>query len=180
MFQMIQKSPVSSMFHRLLLTFLFFSMVQQYGRGQEISTTNPAPYERFKNLPPFELKGLDGKNIKRDNLPKNRGTILMFFSPDCHHCLQQMDWMKEVKEQLKGFNFVLATYQPLEELKGFYQTYKLEEWKNVYIGRDEKYFLPPYFRIRNLPFIALYDKKGQLISVFEGNTKTDLMSNSFK
>jgi hypothetical protein len=74
----------------------------------------------------------------------------------------------------------LATYQPLEDLKGVYQSYKLDEWKNIYIGRDEKYFLPPYFRIKNLPFIALYDKKGQLLSVFEGNTKTDLILASFK
>ncbi len=144
------------------------------------STATPAPFEKFKTLPPFELTTLDGKSFKRDNLPKNKGTILMFFSPDCHHCLQQMDWMKEVKEQLKEFNFVLATYQPLDALKGFYQSYKLDEWKNIFIGRDDKYFLPPYFRIRNLPFIALYDKKGKLISVFEGNVKTDLILTSFK
>lgn len=150
------------------------------GYTQEKPIASPAPFEKFKSLPPFELTGLDGKKFKRDNLPKNKGTILMFFSPDCHHCLLQMDWMKEAKEQLKGFNFVLATYQPLETLQGFHKTYKLEEWKNIYIGRDDKYFLPPYFRIKNLPFLALYDKKGQLISVFEGNTKTDLILTAFK
>lgn len=165
---------------RFILAFLFLIATQEFSFSQEKAAATPAPYERFKNLPPFELKGLDGKTFKRDDLLKNRGTILMFFSPDCHHCLQQMDWMKQVKEELKPYNFVLATYQPLEDLKGFYQTYKLNEWKNIYIGRDEKYFLPPYFRIKNLPFIALYDKKGQLISVFEGNTKTDLILASFK
>lgn len=165
---------------RCSLVFLLFISMQQMSVAQEQPVANPAPYERFKNLPPFELKGLDGRKIKRDDLAKNRGTILMFFSPDCNHCLQQMDWMKQAKEELKPYNFILATYQPLEDLKGFYQSYKLEEWKNIYIGRDEKYFLPPYFRIRNLPFIALYDKKGQLISVFEGNTKTDLIIRSFK
>jgi len=165
---------------RFVLTILLLTALQEFSFSQEQATATPAPYERFKNLPPFELKGLDGKAIKRDNLLKNRGTILMFFSPDCNHCLQQMDWMKQVKEELKAYNFVLATYQPLEELKGFYQSFRLDEWKNIYIGRDEKYFLPPYFRIRNLPFIALYDKKGQLISVFEGNTKTDLILASFK
>lgn len=148
--------------------------------AQENPNTTAAPYERFKSLPPFELMGLDGKLFKRDDLPKNKGTILMFFSPDCHHCLQQMDWMRDAKEKLKGFNFILATYQPMEELKNFHQAYKLADWKNIYIGRDEKYFLPPYFRIKNLPFLALYDKKGQLISVFEGNTKTDLILASFK
>ena len=165
---------------RFILIILLLTTIQEFSFSQEQAAATPAPYERFKNLPPFELKGLDGKAIKRDNLLKNRGTILMFFSPDCNHCLQQMDWMKQVKEELKAYNFVLATYQPLEELKGFYQSFKLNEWKNIYIGRDEKYFLPPYFRIRNLPFIALYDKKGQLISVFEGNTKTDLILASFK
>lgn len=146
--------------------------------AQEANT--PAPYERFKTLPPFELTTIEGKKLKRDDLPKNRATLLMFFSPDCHHCIQQMDWMKDAREQFKTLNIVLATYQPLEALKGFYQSYQLQNWTNVYTGRDESYFLPPYFRIRNLPFLALYDKKGNLISVFEGNTKTDLILAALK
>ncbi|HEY8398494.1 MAG TPA: redoxin domain-containing protein [Flavihumibacter sp.] len=171
---------ISKILVAALLTASLLTVAGNAVRAQENKAAAPAPYERFKTLPPFELLGLDGKTFKRDDLPRNRGTILMFFSPDCHHCLTQMDWMKEAKEQLKGFNFVLATYQPMEALKTFHSTYRLEEWKNIYVGRDEKYFLPPYFRIKNLPFLALYDKKGKLISVFEGNTKTELILTAFK
>jgi thioredoxin-like negative regulator of GroEL len=47
------------------------------------------------------------------------------------------------------------------------------------MGRDEKYMLPPYFRMQSLPFLALYDKKGQLITHFEGNQKIDTILNAF-
>jgi hypothetical protein len=48
------------------------------------------------------------------------------------------------------------------------------------MGRDEKFALPPFYRIRNLPYLALYDKKGKLITTFEGNQKADIILDAFK
>jgi hypothetical protein len=48
------------------------------------------------------------------------------------------------------------------------------------IGRDEKFVLPPFYKIRSLPYLALYDKKGKLITTFEGTQKADTILNAFK
>jgi len=44
------------------------------------------------------------------------------------------------------------------------------------MARDTKFFFPVFFRVRNLPSIFVYDKKGNLKKNFEGSINTDLIS----
>ena len=53
-------------------------------------------------------------------------------------------------------------------MKQFIEKYKLAELANVVVGQDIYYFMPGFFAFRNLPFMALYSKKGNLISTSEG------------
>jgi hypothetical protein len=73
----------------------------------------------------------------------------------------------------------MATFQPFEEMKQFYQYYRIADHGNIHMGRDEKYFLPPYYRMQNLPYMALYDRKGNYITHFEGNQKVDTLMKAF-
>ena len=41
--------------------------------------------------------------------------------------------------------------------------------KNIIVAQDPHFFLPPYYMINSLPFLAFYNKKKELISVFEGS-----------
>ena len=72
----------------------------------------------------------------------------------------------------------MATYQPFEAMKSFYEKYNLEHY-NIHVGRDTKFVLPPFYQIKNLPFMALYDKKGNLITTFEGNQKVNKILKAF-
>jgi hypothetical protein len=74
----------------------------------------------------------------------------------------------------------MATYQPFSEMKEFNVHYKIYEHPNILMGRDEKFFLPPFYKIRNLPYLALYDKKGNLITTFEGTQKVETLMNAFE
>ncbi len=157
---------------RLCSYLAFFIMVLFHSTNlvAQANDSLPPPYKRFPILPPFELKGVNDNLIKRDDMAKRKATIVMFFSPDCHHCIDQFNQLNNVKKDFEKYNLVMATYQPMEQLQEFYKQYGLETWKNLYIGRDEKYFLPTYYRLSNLPFIALYDRKGKLIETFENTT----------
>jgi thioredoxin-related protein len=85
----------------------------------------------------------------------------------------------EVEDKFKDIEIVMATYQPFEEMKAFNAHYRIFEHANIKLGRDEKFFLAPFYKIRNLPYLALYDKKGNLITTFEGNQKADTILNAF-
>ena len=83
-------------------------------------------------------------------------------------------------DKFKEIVIVMATFQPFEEMKSFYIYFRIGDHPNILIGRDEKYFLPPYFRMKSLPFLALYDKKGTLITHFEGNQTVPIILQAFE
>ena len=104
----------------------------------------------------------------------------MYFSPECHHCQRQMEDMLARMDDLKKVQIVLATYRPMEELIAFANKYQLQKHPNIQAGRDTKYFIQPFYRIKNLPYLALYDKKGKLITTFEGNVSVDRLIEELK
>jgi thioredoxin-related protein len=140
-----------------------------------------APYLKNPGIPPFRLLQVDSVHfVTRDNIKKNHKVLFMFFSPDCEHCKHQMRDILADFSQFKDIEIVMATFQPFDEMKSFYNYFRIADHSNIMMGRDEKYLLPPYYRMQSLPFLALYDKKGQLITHFEGNQKVDTLMNAFQ
>ena len=159
-----------------LILLLLCSTQSIFAQNASASTETP-PFKRNPTVPPFVLTSLDGKTITRESLAKKKATLIIYFSPECHHCIDQMNEMVKQAKSFEPYNLVFATYQPMEELQKFYTKYNLSTWKNIYLGRDEKFFFPPYCKIANLPFNILYDKKGNLITSFEGTTAMDKLLN---
>jgi primosomal protein N' len=87
--------------------------------------------------------------------------------------------MEKRMKDLKKYQIIMVTYQPFEEMVSFYKVHKIEDYPNIKMGRDSKFFLPPFFKIQSLPFQALYDKGGDLITTFEGNVKIDKLLDAF-
>ena len=139
-----------------------------------------APFLRFPTLPPFHLLKLDSSTyLTKEDVKKNRKTIVMYFSPDCEHCKHEIENFLSEWDKFKDMEIVMATYQPFSEMKEFNEHYKIYQHPNILIGRDEKYFLPPFYKIHNLPYLALYDKKGNLVTTFEGTQKVETIMNAF-
>jgi thiol-disulfide isomerase/thioredoxin len=154
--------------------FLVFSL-----QGQ---TSNPAEPGYLKNpdFPPIRLLEVDSVHfVTKSDIKKNRQTLLIFFSPECEHCKHQMQDILANADKFKDIEIVMATFQPFDEMKSFYNYYRISDHPNIRMGRDEKYFLPPYFKMQNLPYLALYSKKGQYITHFEGNQKVDTILDGF-
>jgi thioredoxin-related protein len=169
-----------------VVAFLFchFLSVQAQAPAQQPpadAAQAQAPYLRYPTLPPFHLLKLDSSTyLTKDDIRKHRQTLIMFFSPDCDHCKHQTESILADFKKFKDIEIVMATYQPFGELKDFNDHYRLFEHNNIKIGRDEKFFLAPFYKIRNLPYLALYDKNGNLITTFEGTQKPDTILTAFQ
>ena len=142
-------------------------------------TDTSALFRRFPTVPPFQLMKSDSGSLTKDALKKNQPVIVMYFSPECHHCQHQVEDMLARMDDLKRIQIVLATYRSIEELVAFEEKYKLKQFKNIYSGRDTKYFIQPFYKVKNLPYLALYNKKGNLITTFEGNVTIDNLLQAF-
>ena len=162
-----------------------FLFAQQQQQPPTQPATDPAqsqpPYLRFPTIPPFHLLKVDSATyLTKDDIKKHRRTLIIFFSPDCDHCKHETESILADFDHFKDIEIVMATYQPFSEMKDFEQHYRLSEHPNIKIGRDEKFFLAPFYKIRNLPYLALYDKKGNLITTFEGTQKVETILNAFE
>lgn len=154
----------------LLFLICFFSVAL-------VSTAQEAvlpPYKKHPNVPPFEITTVNKQVINKSHL-KARSTVVMFFSPTCDHCQKQIRDMQKQYDKLQNFEIVLACYVKPAELQKFITEYDMNKYPHFKIGIDTKYILPPFYNIKSLPFIALYDKKGKLIQVKEGNMNVDEM-----
>lgn len=160
---------------RLLLFILAITV--KGASAQTLPPDSPA-YKRFPTVPPFNILQADSTTLTKDKL-KHQATLIMYFSPDCEHCKHQWADMEKRMKELKKYQIVMVTYQPYEEMVGFYKEHKIADYPNIKMGRDTKFFLPPFFKIQSLPFQALYDKHGELITTFEGNVKIDKLLAAF-
>lgn len=161
----------------LLFCILIAFITHAASAQQDIVT---APYLRYPTIPPFALLKIDSSTFTKKSLAKNKKTLIVYFSPDCDHCRHQTDSMLAKMDKLKNIQILMATYQPFEEMKAFYKTYRLSRYRNINIGRDVNFFFPPFFKINNLPFLILYNEKGKLLTTFEGITKMDEVLQAFK
>jgi hypothetical protein len=67
----------------------------------------------------------------------------------------------------------MATMYGLTPMNDFARTFNLSSFSNVVVGKDIYFLLPPFYGAKNLPFFAFYDKKGNLLSVFEGSMRLE-------
>ncbi|MCW3115968.1 MAG: hypothetical protein JWM28_50 [Chitinophagaceae bacterium] len=152
-----------------LFSLLAILIIGLSARSQKDSLPAP-PYLRFPTVPPLKLLAIDSVTyFTKDNLKKNRPVLIMIFNPGCEHCQHETKAITENIDKFKKIQIVMTTPEPFGKMKDFYKEYKLKDFPNITMGRDEHFTLPSFYYIHNLPFLALYDKKQKLISVHEGS-----------
>jgi thioredoxin-related protein len=139
------------------------------------------PYVKNPTFPPVRLLMTDSTiHTIKDELPRKRPILLMVFSPSCEHCKHEAEDLVKNIEKFKKITIVMATMLPWNEMMVFRNFYGLGLYENIYMGKDVDFFLPPFYNIKNLPFLAFYNKKGQLISVFSGSLPLDKVLEEFE
>lgn len=128
-----------------------------------------APYQKFPVFPPVKLMLPGKETFTKNDLPKKKPVMLMIFSPMCEHCKQETEELIKNIDLFSKSAIVMATMMPYDSMMSFREKYKLDQFENIIVGQDMQFFLPSFYMITNLPFLAFYDKKGKLISSFEGS-----------
>jgi thiol-disulfide isomerase/thioredoxin len=162
--------------HLLIIAAAIFISCSAF--SQTTATTEETPvYLRFLTIPEFTVyKAPDSTTFTRNDLHKKKNTIFIIFSPDCEHCQRETEMLTQNIDKFKNTQIVMVTYLPWEEMVAFYHRYKIANYPQITMARDTKFFFPVFFKVRNLPSIFVYDKKGNFKKNFEGSVNTDLIS----
>jgi thioredoxin-related protein len=140
-----------------------------------------APYQRFPTIPPFNLLKVDSiSHFTKDDLKKNKPVLIILFNPDCDHCKHETEEIIKNIDELKDIQIIMSTNMPFDMMKTFYEKYDLEKFENIIVGRDFQFILPSFYQIKFMPYLAMYDKKGNLVTTFQGSMKIDDLVKVFK
>ncbi|PTR01157.1 AhpC/TSA family protein [Mucilaginibacter yixingensis] len=133
-------------------------------------------FSQKKALPPLHLTNLEGKPFTENNLQKNKKLLVIYFGPDCMACnYYTIDLMRYIKE-LANVQILMVSFARLPALKAFYNDLQLVKYKNITITNEAKpYPLSKFYEVKTTPFTAVYNKRHQLVTVFNKRTKLDVL-----
>ena len=147
------------MTHKLINLFLFIFLANT-AFAQSVAGT--------KKIAPFKMQLTNGQQYTSAQLAKGP-VVLIYFSPDCEHC------QAFTKDLIKNYpvvankQVIMVTFQAMDMLKPFVTQYNLNKYLNFKVGTEgTSYVVQHYYQIRSFPYIAIYDKSGNLVKTYEG------------
>lgn len=156
---------------RLFLTliatlFILNETNAQKDAGKAVHDTLAA-YQKNPTIPTFSIQTPDSSWFSKVNLQSKKPTLILYFSPDCGHCqIETEEVLGNIKE-LENLQIVMVTSRPFGDMVNFADHYKLNRFPTIKIGTDPARRITEFYEVKFTPFSALYDKKGQLVKVYE-------------
>jgi len=160
----MKKSP-------LLFLLILSCAITTYSFGQTQAKSSVPVYLKDAVIPFFTIQKLDSTWFTKDSLPNKRPIVLIYFSPDCGHCQWEATEIVKNMDSLNKAFFVWISSLSLGKINTFYNTFGLNKFNNIAIGKDVKYFIPVYYSIKYDPFIVIYDKRGAYVKEFRDGVK---------
>lgn len=132
------------------------------------SRNKNAPYFSAKGYPDLKLLLTDSTTIfTKNNLPKDKTIVIIFFSPECEHCQAEATKMMEKTDSLQNLFMVWNAnmVDDFSNVKQFYAKYGFDKMGNAAMGKEIDYYLPIFYSIEQTPYAAVY-KNEKLIAEF--------------
>lgn len=128
-----------------------------------------AQNKNIKNLPAYSIVTAPDSTVRTPaNLKKGLPVMIVYFSPDCGHCQQMMYEVKEHKGDFAKIQVVMITPVDYKLVKGFYRDFGLSGFPNFTVGTEGRsYKVLEYYGVKMTPYIAVYDRKHQLIKAYD-------------
>ena len=165
-----------------ILSFLFLAtLCHVSSTGFCQATDSLSPHKQFPFIPSFQLMKADSsKFYMKDAIPKKSAAVVIVFSPGCSHCRHQAQEITSHIQLLANVHFLFATAYPINEMKQFISDYGLDKFPNIQVGQDKGMNLNSFYKIKALPGIFVYNKKGKLVAEFVSNVTADVLASAVK
>lgn len=128
----------------------------------------PSPYPAVTEMPPFDLKDLEGKRVTSKSL-KGKPTLISFFFSTCIPCILEVEPLNRYAESQRQLNYLAVTFDEPAEARAFVKRFGVR-WRVVPDAQD---FIER-MRVKQYPLMALFDEDGKLLGTMKGGAKDEL------
>ncbi len=124
-------------------------------------------YAQTSKVPSFRMIQSNGKIFRAEYLPFGKPIIIIYFSPDCDDCqLLTSEFLARIND-FKNVSIAMITYLSVESVSNFVARNNLSNYSNIYVGTEgNSLFVKNYYDIEKFPFVALFNKNGDLIKKY--------------
>jgi thioredoxin-related protein len=132
-------------------------------------------------VPPFRMVQANGKIFRAQDLPMGKPILLIYFSPECDHCVKMTQAFFKQAANFQKASVAFISFLPVDKMARFAKDYHLVKHPNMVAGTEGSTFLVRnYYRIKDLPFVALYTSNGDLVISFEKDVNLALLAEKLK
>lgn len=142
--------------------------------GKSNSETKDQPV--VNDLPVMQITFLDGVTVQAKDLTGK--TMLVFFFPDCEHCQEEANAMKENINAFKDYTVYYLSSVPKAEVEKFALDYGLSEAPNFKFGTVPGESVLDNFGPIPTPSMYIYNDEKKLVKKFEGQTPIETVINA--
>jgi len=129
------------------------------------------PYQKNPKFPSFKMLLMDSTTtFNTSTLADGRPIMLFYFGAECDHCFRALEKLLPGFDSLSNVQIVMATFSNPTPIRAFYERFHLDKYKNITIGKDNDFFLGPFYGARAVPCVVMYDKHKKLVRKWEDAT----------
>lgn len=145
-----------------------------------LSPVKPAA-QTAGQIPPFSMTLANGLYFSSAQVPKGKPVLLIYFDPECDHCHTLMNGFFKRPADFGSAEVLMITYKPINEIQAFAKAYQTYKYPNIKVGTEgTTYYLRNYYRMQNTPFVALYNKEGKMVTVYQKEVPLDALYKQLK
>ena len=128
----------------------------------------PSPYPPVTEMPPFDLRDLDGRRVTSAAL-RGKPTLVNFYFAQCIPCILEVGPLNQYAASRPDMNFLAVTFDEPAEARAFIKRFGFK-WRVV---PDAREFIDR-MRVKNYPLLALFDAQGRLLGIKRGGARDEL------
>lgn len=117
-------------------------------------------------------------HLNTSDIPKGQPFIVFGFDPYCTHCQAETDDIIKHISEFKNIHIYYITPYPFDRMKAFYDHFKLARFPNITMGRDPKSQFFSYFKVKVIPYAAIFDSQKRLKMVFASQTSAEKLAHA--
>jgi hypothetical protein len=133
-----------------------------------LSLQSNAQEKQEKYIPFFDIVQANGTRLKATDLTPDQPAMIIYFDPDCDHCVTFINDVMKNAAIFKNAEVVLITYVPLRRLKSYISESGLNNYPQFKAGTEGTRFTVRYhYDVIQFPYVALHDRTGKMFTSFE-------------
>lgn len=154
---------------------LVFLGVMGYLITSKLNTKKIAE-EKMKQIPAFKFYRPDGTPFSDKDLEPGKPVVIIHFGTGCDNCIHETLALKKQIDLMAGIQIVMVSNNSREDVAKFITDLQLESLTQIVLLSDTDNTFFKSFGMEVNPLIIIYDKNGNLVKHFKGETKIEAIS----